>query len=303
MSKETLNTIPSLQARLKNKAQKINKTFQEVLQHYGMERFLYRLSKTKYADYFILKGGLMFYSLDIPLRRPTKDIDFLCRISKEDIYQVFTEVLSTPVPDDCVIFDIRTFSILETQIDADHHGVRTKFIGYLGKMKIYMQVDIGFSDEIASSAVNITYPTLLPEHAKPKIKGYPPESIISEKFHAMTRFGKLNSRWKDYFDIWLLLYTFEFESDRLEKAIKKTFEKRSTIIPSTRPTSLTTSFADANDKNWKIFLRRSKLKIDSVNELKDVVEMIWSFLEFPLQSLAPNAKVNKRSWIPTKGWM
>jgi predicted nucleotidyltransferase component of viral defense system len=305
MSKETLNITASLQARLRNRAREIDKTFQEVLQNYGIERFLYRLSKTKNSNYFVLKGGLMFYGLDLPLRRPTKDIDFLSHASNitKDISQVIIDTLSMSVPNDGVMFDIKTLRIIETQIDANRHGIRAKFIGSLGKMKIPMQVDIGFSDEISSPPIKIVYPTLLQGLGKPQLKGYPPEAIISEKFHAMIRFGELNSRWKDYFDIWLLSDTLEFECEKLQKAIKKTFERRSTLLPSTRPSSLTTHFASINDKNWKIFLRRSKLQNEYTNEFEIIVEMIWHFLEIPLERLWTHTKVPKMHWIPKKGWV
>jgi hypothetical protein len=245
----------------------------------------------------------MFYGLDMPLRRPTKDIDFLCSTSKEDIAYIIEYTLSISVPDDCITFDPKTINISATQTDADHHGLRVRFIGCLGKMKIPMQIDIGFSDEIASPALNILYPTLLPEHSNPKIKGYPPEAIISEKFHAMVRFGGFNSRWKDCFDIWLLSDTFDFECDKLQRAIKKTFDKRSTLLPTLRPYALATEFADANNKNWNIFLKRSKLQIHKLNNFASVVEDLWTFLEFPLQRLRSSPKPPKKYWRPHKGWI
>jgi hypothetical protein len=111
------------------------------------------------------------------------------------------------------------------------------------------------------------------------------------------------ARWKDYFDIWLLSDTLEFECEKLQKAIKKTFERRSTLLPSTRPSSLTTHFASINDKNWKIFLRRSKLQNEYTNEFEIIVEMIWHFLEIPLERLWTHTKVPKMHWIPKKGWV
>jgi hypothetical protein len=128
------NIAASIHARLTNKAKKLNKPFGEVLQYYGMERFLYRLSKTQYVDSFILKGGLVFYSWNIPLRRPTKDIDFLGFLEnrKEIINQVLTSALSIPVPEDGVNFDAATLFIEESQIDNDRAGIRAKFLGYLG---------------------------------------------------------------------------------------------------------------------------------------------------------------------------
>jgi predicted nucleotidyltransferase component of viral defense system len=296
-----ISTI-SVQDRLRHKARKSDRVFQDVLQHYGMERFLYRLSKTPYANYFILKGGLIFNTLDIPLRRPTKDIDLVCNTSKEDIAYIIKDTLSISVPEDCITFEPNTINIVEIHRDTDHHGLRVKFTGQLGKMVIPMQVDIGFSNEIASPPVNITYPTLLPEHNNPKVKGYPLEAIISEKFHAMVRFGTLNGRMKDYFDIWLLADNFEFETIALQKAIKTTFERRSTMLPSQRPSALTIEFAVANKQNWRSFLLRSKLLNNRLNEFNEIVDLIWIFLEFPLQKLVSGVRASKRHWSPRKGW-
>jgi hypothetical protein len=86
-----------------------------------------------------------------------------------------------------------------------------------------MQIDIGFSDVLASRAERMDYPTLLNDTKGPRLKGYPRESIVSEKFHAMIRRAQLNSRFKDYYDIWLIAENFEFDSQSLRKAIEKTF--------------------------------------------------------------------------------
>ena len=125
-----------------------------------MERFLYRSSKTPYTDDFILKGGLMFYSLGLPMRRPTRDIDFLGGIAQEDISLVICSVLSMSVPDDGVIFDVDSLKLFKMHIDADHNGIRVTFMGYLGNAKIPMQIDIGFSDELAATTLSIDYPVL-----------------------------------------------------------------------------------------------------------------------------------------------
>ncbi len=70
------NPAASIHARLKSEAERLGKPFAEVLQYYGMERFLYRLSKSEYVDKLILKGGLLLYGWNVPLRRPTRDMDF-----------------------------------------------------------------------------------------------------------------------------------------------------------------------------------------------------------------------------------
>jgi hypothetical protein len=116
--------------------------------------------------------------------------------------------MSIPFPEDGVLFDVKTLRLSQTQAAAEHGGIRITFVSYLGKVRMPMQVDIGFSDELASETLIIYYPVLLAGMEKPQLRGYPLESIISEKFYAMIRFADLNSRWKDYYDIYLLAKSY-----------------------------------------------------------------------------------------------
>jgi hypothetical protein len=304
MNKAVVNVIASIQARLRNRAVKTNKPYTEILQYYGMERFLYRLSKSPYAGDFILKGGLVFYGLGIPLRRPTRDIDFLGNLKDVEgtVKRVMAAIISVQDAEDGITFEPDSLEIIKTQIDADRNGVRTTITARLGRSKIPIQIDIGFSDEITTRAVDIKYPVLLPTMEHPRLMGYPPESMISEKFHAMVRFAQLTSRWKDYYDIWLLSETFRFESRELKRAIVKTFENRSTALPDKRPVALEADFAFANNKKWRAFLRRFGLEKKEINDLGVVVDKIWSFLAGPDEELLLGRNGTKKHWTPGTGW-
>ena len=262
MKRQVENIPASIQSRLKNEADKRGRFFNEILQYYGMERFLYRLSKTSYANDFILKGGLMFYGLDIPMRRPTRDIDFLGteKYTQNDLLTVFHAAMSVSFPEDGIVFGPNTLRLSQTQAEANQGGIRITFVGYLGNVRLPMQVDIGFSDELVSKALDVKYPVILSGMERPQLKGYPLELIVSEKFHAMIRFADLNSRWKDYYDIYLLADTFEFESQLLMDAIQATFSNRPTKLADGIPYGLRHEFAIANQENWELFLRKSKLK-------------------------------------------
>jgi hypothetical protein len=301
MSEHPKNTSSSIHARLDNEARKSGKPFGEVLQYYGMERFLYRLLQTPYASNFILKGGLIFYAWGIPLRRPTRDIDFLGLVEnqREIIIQVITDAISVSVPEDGLHFALATLVMDVTQVDADRKGIRANFLGYLGRARIPIQIDFGFSDEITSQPVVLDYPTLLAGMISPKIKGYPVESVVAEKFHAMERYADVPSRWKDYYDLWLISENFDLDDLALQKAISKTFENRATAIPAARPNSLTADFAAKNQDVWKIFLTRSGLENNGINDLLLLVEKIWIFLEWPLAGLiSPDANREHRRWSP-----
>jgi predicted nucleotidyltransferase component of viral defense system len=304
MKPKVQNIPASIQARLQNKVGEIGQSYNEVLQYYGMERFLYRLSKTPHVNDFILKGGLMFYGLGIPLRRTTRDIDFL-RIAdnaQRDILSVFREAFSVSFPDDGILFDEKTLQISETQAETDQGGIRVTFMGRLGKMRIPVQVDVGFSDELASQTLNMDYPVILAGMEKPRLRGYPPESIISEKFYAMIRFADANSRWKDYYDIYLLAETFEFESHALANAIRSTFGNRPAELEDQIPFGLRESFAVSKQDEWNLFLQKAKLSNDSIKDLTMVANRIWHFLEYPIHEVLLGEKLPVKKWERDKGW-
>lgn len=302
MKKPAKNVVASVQARLRKVDQK-GSPFGEILQYYAMERFLYRLSKSEYVDQFVLKGGLLLYGWNIPLRRPTRDMDFRGYLENNEtsVLKAVREIIAGPVPDDGIEFDTKAIQVQQTQIDADYEGIRVKFTAHLGRAKIPMQIDIGFSDVLASRVERVDYPTLLEDTKAPRLKGYPRESMISEKFHAMIRHAQLNSRFKDYYDIWLLAENFEFEGPSLQKAIEKTFAKRKTAIPAERPAGLTSRFAEINQERWSGFLNKLHLPHEGVEDFGKVVELIWLFLEYPVQSSVAKTK-SARNWIPQKGW-
>ena len=303
--KHKVENIPSsIQARLKNKADESRQPFNEVLQYYGMERFLYRLSKTHHVNDFILKGGLMFYGLGIPMRRTTRDIDFLgiSESAQRDILSVFRDAISISFPEDGILFNEETLRLSQTQAETDQGGMRVTFVGHLGTMKISIQVDIGFSDELASEALNVDYPVILTGMEKPRLKGYPPESIISEKSYAMIRFAEANSRWKDYYDIFLLTQTFEFDSRSAADAIRSTFGSRSAEIQDQIPYGLREPFAISKQHEWETFLRKSKLAGDSIKDLSVIVNRIWQFLEYPLREIQTGEKLRKKNWLHDHGW-
>lgn len=276
MKEPVKNIAASVLSRLRNQNEILERPFSEILQYYAMERFLYRLSKTKYADKFILKGGLLLYAWSLPLRRPTRDIDFRGYVSsnRSTLLKIINEIISISVPEDGLVFDSQSIVIVETQIDADYQGIRVKLIALLERSKIPIQIDIGFSDELTSKAESIKYPNILPNLKTTHMKGYPKETVVAEKFHAMVRHAELNSRMKDYYDLWLISETFEFDSKDLQKAIETTFIKRDTEIPHERPLSLTVDFARVGQIRWINFLDKMNLQNNQVNNFSNVIAKI-----------------------------
>jgi len=247
------NIAASVRQRLLSKAKETGRPFSELLQYFAMERFLYRLSKSRYADNFVLKGALMLTVWEAPLTRPTMDIDLLGRIdnSIETIVEVTREICRQEVEPDGIDFDIATIEAEHIAEDADYEGIRVRFRGSLDTARIVMQLDIGFGDIVIPPPGPMSYPTLL-DLPTPHLCGYSRESTIAEKFEAMVKLGILNSRMKDFFDIWLMSRQFEFDGATLAEAISKTFSTRGTSIQP-KPIALTNSFTEDTTKavQWR----------------------------------------------------
>ncbi len=303
MKKPVMNIPASILTRLRNQSDEMNRPFAEVLQYYAMERFLHRLSKTRYADKFVLKGGLLFYVWNLPLRRPTRDIDFHGYVSGDSktLLKIVLEVLEVSSLEDGLVFGSKSISVEETQIDADYQGIRIKLIALLNRTRIPVQIDIGFSDELTSKAETIEYPNLLPDLETVQLKGYPKETVVAEKFHAMIKHGNLNSRMKDYYDLWLISETFGFEGKSLQKAIETTFKNRDTDLLTERPSSISAQFASVNNARWNNFLEKMNIETTESADFAYIIERVWKFIEHPLHA-SIDKKLSSRRWFPQKGW-
>jgi len=303
MNKEVKNIEASIKARLKNKAQETNRPFAEVMQYYGMERFLYRFSKSKYADKFVLKGALLFAVWQIPDRRTTLDIDFLARFDNEveTIEKVMRDACDTSVDPDGLKFDSQTVKGMKIKEDADYEGVRVKFTGFLDRAEIPMQIDVGFGDIVYPKTKVIDYPVIL-DFPKPHLNGYPQESVISEKFEAMIKLGLLNSRMKDFYDIWLMTRQFEFKGANIASAIKKTFNNRKTDIPKKKPLFADEIYDEKSDRQtlWNAFLKKGDIQ-RAPKTLSETAKVIERFLIEPIEALNENIAFQK-TWKQPRGW-
>ena len=232
MSKRKLtNVAASVRARLTTHAKAVGRPFQEVLQYFAMERFLARLSKSGHSDKFILKGGLMFAVWKSSYTRPTKDIDFLAFMTNDvdAVADVVRQICKIDDQTDGIEFDPETVTPVVIKEDADYEGVRVTFLGHLQNARINMQIDMGFDDVVAPEPKMLSYPTIL-DHQPPQIRGYPAETVVAEKFQTMVQLGQLNSRIRDFYDIWSMARQFEFNGETLQHAIGNTFSHRETAM-------------------------------------------------------------------------
>jgi predicted nucleotidyltransferase component of viral defense system len=296
------NLPASVHQRLLNRARETHQRFNDLLQHFAMERFLYRLSRSEYADCFVLKGALMLTVWHAPQSRPTMDIDLLglTNNSVEEMVTLIQAICQQEVEPDGIAFEAAT--VVDEQIaeEAEYEGVRLRFKGSLGNAKLTMQVDIGFGDVMTPPAEVVEYPTLL-DFPAPRLRGYSRESAVAEKFHVMIGRGLLTSRMKDFFDMWLLSRHFDFDGDILAKAIRATFARRNTAVDRA-PEILSASFAEDTAKitQWQAFLRRSRLT-DAPQNLTEAVAHLAVFLGPVIEALSEECPF-KKIWKAPGPW-
>lgn len=270
------NLAASIHQRLLNVARETGRPFNEVLQYFAMERVLYRLSRSPHADSFVLKGALLFRVWDVPDSRATRDIDLLAFLdnSPERIASIFREVCALD-DDDGLIFDPHSVAARKIKEDADYEGVRVRFFGLLGKARITMQVDLGFGDKVHPDVVQAQYPVILDLPA-PSLRMYPPETVVAEKAEAMVHLGNLNSRMKDFYDIWRLSRQFEFDDAVLGEAIRQTFENRGTELMPFNELQAELLENKTLDKQWAAFL--SKSGVPGPESFQEVLDQLAAFL-------------------------
>ena len=293
----------SVRDRLLNLARERREDFQAVLIRYAVERLLYRLSVSKHRAQFLLKGAMLFFVWSGQLYRPTRDLDLLGtgKNSIPRMKHIFREICKIPVDDDGLKFLIGTIPGTRIREDEEYEGVRLALTARLAAARIPVQVDIAFGDAVKSEPKEEEFPTLLPFPA-PRLKIYPREAVVAEKFQIMVALGIANSRMKDFSDIWTLAQTFPFDGETLGEAIAATFERRHTALPTTPSLALTSEFSEdrAKQAQWKAFLERGQLLADG-HKLTDITNLLRDFLMPPTVAVAAG-KPFKMRWPAGGPW-
>jgi predicted nucleotidyltransferase component of viral defense system len=299
MAREPLKNVgASARARLLQRSRDERTDFQILLTRYALERLLYRLSRSEHRNRFILKGAMLFVTwVDAPFR-PTRDLDLLGYgdNSPEAIGDTFRAILTQPVDDDGVAFDIAAIEAVPIREDLEYGGVRVRTQATIAGARIPIQVDVGFGDAITPGPVEIDYPALLDAPA-PHLRAYPIETVVAEKFHALATRGITNSRLKDYYDLWLIADTFELDRVPLAAAVRQTFERRETALPQEKPTGLSEAYVDAWGAQWRTFLNRERMAA-----APELLATVVADLELFVLPLIEEAEGDWR-WRPRTGWI
>ncbi|HEY5238598.1 MAG TPA: nucleotidyl transferase AbiEii/AbiGii toxin family protein [Rhizomicrobium sp.] len=255
-NKAPTNIAASIRARLLNLARQTGKPFDVLLTRFVHERLLYRLSRSRHADRFVLKGAMLLTTWLPETARGTRDLDLLAfgDSSEQRILGIFRDIMSEDAGDG-IEFDPEGLQASRIREELEYGGLRLRGKASLSGARIAILIDIGFGDSVEPGLETIEYPALL-DLPSPKLRAYAPETVIAEKFQAMIALGRANSRMKDFYDIWALSKVFAFDNDRLARAIAATFARRQTTIPTEVPDALTPAFAQdpAKQRQWAAFI-------------------------------------------------
>lgn len=297
------NLAASVQHRLKDLARQRREDFQFVLERYMLERFLYRLSRSQHRDRFALKGAMLFAAWVDQPHRPTRDLDLLgtgdCTVPV--IEETIRELCRLPVKEDGVVLCEDTVSVKPIREQGAYGGVRVRLDATLGQARVRIQIDIGVGDAVPADMSEIEYPVLL-DFPKPRLFGYRPETVVSEKFETMITLGIANSRMKDFHDVWFLAKGFEFDGITICKAITATFDRRGTALPDHEPFVFTAEFYEdaVKKRQWEAFQGKLGLGPD-LRAFADVIAFLRGFLMPPVRAIVSNEVFNRR-WCPGGPW-
>lgn len=291
------NRAASVRARLLNWSKQEKQEFQRVLVRFGLERLLYRLSISNYREEFVLKGALLFWLWEGAIARPTRDADVLLRgdVAQERIKAMFVDLCQMEA-DDGIVFDPGTIEVSEIRGEEEYHGVRVRVVlrANLGTAQIRLQVDVATGDVVTPGPEHAEFPTLIPMDA-PQLLVYPRVTVVAEKLHAVVNLGIENSRLKDYFDLDRLGARYSFDGHGLVTAIRATFERRRTELPTGLPPGLSPAFAESEvrQRQWRAF--QNRLTKGDGRRLLEVIEGLRAFLVPPLEAAARPEAFN-RAW-------
>ena len=219
--------IESIKGKIRSLAEEKNLKSQEVLQIYFFERFIERLSKSKYKNSFVIKGGFLISFLISIENRTTMDMDLIVKgiaLKEEKIKEIVQEIININV-DDEIRFEIKDISYIREE--DEYENFRISLIANVGKTKNPMKLDLTTGDAITPREIEYTYPCIFSKE-NIKIMAYPLETILAEKYETIIRRNIATTRMRDFYDLYTLykLKKDEIDYKVLKEAIGRTSNKR-----------------------------------------------------------------------------
>lgn len=275
------NVAQSVRARLARLAREKGIDMEAMLRRYVLERFLFRMSQTRWKDQYCLKGGLLIAVWnDGDMFRPTTDVDLNGFSRSGDVAQLaemIREVASSPVDvDDGVEFDLSRMKVAKAR-EGIVPGGKIVFDATVDKARVRVRVDVGFGNPVTPSVEPIEYPALL-DMPRPHLMAYPVTTTIAEKMHAIARHGMLNSRLKDYYDLWALLGRLDVDGETLASAIAETFSHQQEELPDGMLPGLSAEFISRNASTWDAY-RSTEALAYPPPDLATVVQGLQALLQ------------------------
>ena len=277
------NLAASVKARLLNIARNEERDFNRVLLLYMQERFLARLAASEYRDRFVLKGGVYLYLRYGSQARPTVDLDLLGRALSPDLDLIATimRAVASIELEDGVRFDAASVRTSRIREEAVYEGVRVKLTAYLESARVPLQIDVGFGDVLTPRPRKLLYPTLLEvgDASPTTVLVYAIEAVVAEKFQAMVVLGTLNSRFKDFYDLYVISQKERLEAVALKTAIEETFERRGTPLEDAHYLFEPSFAATASLRQGWTRLRTANPTLDAPESFGVVMSRIAKFLK------------------------
>lgn len=293
----TVNLSASILARLLTLAKQRGDDYSLILNRFGMERLLTRLSLSPHADRFLLKGALLFALWYDTPHRPTRDADLLGFGPDDEakLIATFRDIAAMDLGDG-IVFDPDSVKADAIREDSTYGGTRITLVARIGSARCALQIDVGFGDAVTPGPQTAVYPILLPDFPAPTLRVYPVDTVIAEKYHAMVMLGQANSRMKDFFDLAVIARRTELDGATLATAIGATFARRQTTLPIERPLALTKQFSEdaAKLRQWQAFLSKNRIEAAS---LGDTVALLDDLLWPPTQVATAGSQATA-TWRP-----
>ncbi|WP_295381434.1 nucleotidyl transferase AbiEii/AbiGii toxin family protein [uncultured Pseudacidovorax sp.] len=293
----TDNLSASILARLLTLAKQRGDDYSLLLNRFGTERLLARVSTSSHANRFLLKGALLFALWYDTPQRPTQDVDLL-GFGADDEANLIATFRDVAVMDlgDGIVFDPDSVKAYAIREDNTYGGTRITLMGRIGSARCTLQIDVGFGDAVTPGPQTVAYPALLGDFPAPTLRVYPVYTVIAEKYQAMVMLGQANSRMKDFFDLAVIARRTQLDGATLAAAIAATFARRETALPTERPLALTRQFSEdaAKLRQWQAFLNKNRI---AAAGLGDTVALLDDLLWPPTQVAATGNQATA-TWRP-----
>lgn len=276
---------------LQREARRTGRPTDELIQLYALECFLDRLTRSRFSEHFVLKGGVLLAALGA--RRPTRDIDFSVHAMSNEASEVLliTQEIASIALDDGLLFDVEGASAETIRENDDYSGVRVTLAGTLSRALISLHVDINVGDPISPEPQKIDVPRLL--DGALTVRGYPLEMVLAEKLSTAIARGTTNTRWRDFVDVYSLVLKHSVKGRTMQRSLFQVAQYREVALSPLSVELL--GYADMAQPRWIAWLKKQRLDATVPPEFSSVLQLAASFADPVISGNAASA-----TWDPVR---